>query len=191
MKTLHLPHDLPSKSDTNLYYYQTQKASIKQRINLTKHVFSFLIEGQKEVFSSNTSLTIENSNFLLMKSGHCLMTEKLSPQRDYQSLLLFFSNDDVLQFIRKFNIDTLLHTTVPSAFAFQYDHYINSYVSSLFTISKLPPNLQTRMLPIKFEEIMMYLLERNGITFLNSIINQHHSNTLNFLNSIEANKLKK
>ena len=194
MTTLNLPSDLSNENleQLYLYHYYSKKECIKQQINLTQNVFSFLIDGQKEVFTNNNSLVLENSNFLLMKSGHCLMTEKLSnANNDYQSMLFFFSNENILQFIQKFDIKLCQNTIPQSAYAFQYDKFVKNYVDSLIDISKFKSNLQKKMIQIKFEEIMIYLLENNGTDFINSMINQHDRSIQNFLNIIEHNKLKK
>ena len=69
----------------------------KQQILLNKNTFSFLQEGTKEVFFDNSSYAINNSQFLLMKSGNCLMTEKLSNVEEYyRSVLLFFSKKSTI-----------------------------------------------------------------------------------------------
>ncbi|MDB4439044.1 AraC family transcriptional regulator, partial [bacterium] len=107
MKTITLPDELTLNTSLSLeiYNYESSQEISKQQILLNKNTFSFLQEGTKEVFFDNSSYSIDNSQFLLMKSGHCLMTEKLSNvQEYYRSVLLFFSNEAVLQFIRKFEL---------------------------------------------------------------------------------------
>ena len=108
MKTITLPDELNLDSSLSIgvYNYESAQEISKQQIILNKNTFSFLQEGTKEVFFDNSSYSINNSQFLLMKSGHCLMTEKLSNvQEHYKSVLLFFSNEAVLKFIRKFEIN--------------------------------------------------------------------------------------
>ncbi|WP_438422649.1 helix-turn-helix domain-containing protein [Aquimarina macrocephali] len=194
MKTVTLPIDLNSGKHmfTSLYYYQSTKELAKQQIKLTKNVFSFLIEGQKEIFTNNSSFLIKNSSFLLMKSGHCLMTEKLSPlHKSYKSVLLFFSNEEIQQFVQKFDIKTSKISLPQSAYSFQYDQFIKNYVNSLVDISRLDPSIQEKMIQTKFEEIMIYLVETKGTDFINSMMIQERNSFQNFLNVVENNKLKK
>ena len=85
MKTITLPDELnlnPSLS-IGVYNYESNQEISKQQILLNKNTFSFLQEGTKEVFFDNSSYSINNDQFLLMKSGHCLMTEKLSNVAEY------------------------------------------------------------------------------------------------------------
>ncbi|WP_108808552.1 helix-turn-helix domain-containing protein [Aquimarina spinulae] len=194
MKTVTLPIELTLDKHmfTSLYYYQSTKELAKQQIKLTKNVFSFLIDGQKEVFTNNSSFLIENSSFLLMKSGHCLMTEKLSSiHKNYKSVLLFFSNEEILQFIQKFDIKTSNSSVPQSAYSFQYDQFIKNYVNSLVDISRLSPSIQKKMIRTKFEEIMIYLVETNGTGFINSMMTHQSNSFQNFLSVVENNKLRK
>lgn len=194
MKTLTLPFNLKNNDSDliNLHYYHSDKESIKQQINLTKNIFSFLIKGQKEVFTDNSSFLIDKSSFLIMKSGHCLMTEKLATlNKNYKSMLFFFSNEDVLLFVQKFKINTSQKILPKSAYSFQYDQFIRNYVDSLIDISKLSSRFQQKIMQIKFEEIMLYLVENKGIDFINSLISHQNNTIQNFLNVIEANKLKR
>ena len=95
MKTTILPDELNLSSSKSImvYDYESITEISKQQILLNKNTFSFLQEGTKEVFFDNSAYAIDNSQFLLMKSGHCLMTEKLSSNsKYYRSILFFFTN---------------------------------------------------------------------------------------------------
>lgn len=165
MKTINLPDELnlDSSLSINLYDYESLNEISKQQILLNKNTFSFLQEGTKEVYFDNSSYAIDNSQFLLMKSGHCLMTEKLSNEpKYYRSLLFFFSNEEVLKFIRKFELETSTRKTLYSTYLFEYDFFISRFVQSLVDISKLSKSLQEKILKAKFEEIMLYLIELKG-----------------------------
>jgi transcription initiation factor IIE alpha subunit len=87
-----------------------------------------------------------------MKSGHCLMTEKLSNEsKYYRSLLFLFYNEEVLKFIRKFELETSNRKTLYSTYLFKYDSFISRFVQSLLDISKLSKSLQEKILKTKFE----------------------------------------
>ena len=76
MKIINLPGELDlDYSDSIIVYdYESTTELSKQQILLSRNTFSFLQEGSKEVFFDNSSYAIDSSRFLLMKSGHCLMT---------------------------------------------------------------------------------------------------------------------
>ncbi|MDG1659271.1 MAG: AraC family transcriptional regulator [Crocinitomicaceae bacterium] len=194
MKTINLPDELnlDSSLSINLYDYESHNEISKQQILLNKNTFSFLQDGTKEVYFDNSSYAIDNSQFLLMKSGHCLMTEKLSNEsKYYRSLLFFFSNEEVLKFIRKFKLETSSRKTLYSTYLFEYDSFIARFVQSLLDISKLSKSLQEKILKTKFEEIMLYLIELKGVDFLYSIINNSDNQSQKFIQTVESNRLNK
>ena len=194
MKTITLPDELnlnPSLS-IGVYNYESHQEISKQQILLNKNTFSFLQEGTKEVFFDNSSYSINNDQFLLMKSGHCLMTEKLSNVAEYyRSVLFFFSNEDVLKFIRKFELNPSDSDTFYSTYSFNYDSFIKRFVDSLLDISKLSKSIQKNILDAKFNEIMLYLIEFKGVNFLYSLISNSDNQNQKFIQIIESNKLNK
>ena len=194
METINLPDNLNLSPSLPIcvYNYNSAKEIDKQQIFLKKNTLSFLQEGTKEVFSDNSSYAIDNSKFLLMKSGHCLMTEKLSNVvANYSSILFFFSNDLVLNFIRKFGLTYNKSAIFYSTYSFNYDSFLKRFAKSLLDISKLPEATQQHILHTKFEEIMLYLVEFNGANFLFSIIDNKDDKNQKFIQTIENNKLNK
>ena len=194
MNTITLPDELALNSTLSIevYDYESTREISKQQILLNKNTFSFLQEGTKEVFFDNSSYAINNSQFLLMKSGNCLMTEKLSNVEEYyRSVLLFFSNEDVLKFIRKFELNAPDSKNYYSTYSFNYDVFIKRFVESLLDISKLSKKIQSRILETKFEEIMLYLVEFKGVEFLYSLISNSSNEHQKFIQTIESNQLNK
>jgi len=194
MKTITLPDELSlnSRLSIEIYDYESTQEISKQQILLNKNTISFLQEGTKEVFFDNSSYSINNSQFLLMKSGNCLMTEKLSNVEEYyRSVLFFFSNEAVLKFIRKFELNPSDCNSYFSTYSFDYDSFIKIFVKSILDISKLPKSIQKNILDAKFDEIMLYLIEVKGVDFLYSLINNSDNQTQKFIQIIESNKLNK
>ncbi len=194
MNTITLPDELAINSALSLkiYNYKTTEEISKQQVLLNKNTFSFLQEGTKKVFFDDSTFTINNDQFLLMKSGNCLMTEKLSKAKDYyRSILLFFSNEDVLKFISKYELTPPKSKTYYSTYSFNYDSFIKKFAQSLLDLSELPKEFQSKILDAKFEEIMLYLIEVRGVDFLYSIINSDINHNQKFIQTIESNHLNK
>jgi len=194
MKTITLPDELNLSSSKSIvvYDYESITEISKQQILLNKNTFSFLQEGTKEVFFDNSAFAIDNSQFLLMKSGHCLMTEKLSNDSEhYRSVLFFFSDEEVFKFLRKFKLETSNSKNLHSTYSFKYDSFIKRFVESLIDISKLSKSIQENMLKTKFEEIMLYLIALKGLDFLYSLIANSDNQNQKFVQTIESNTLNK
>ena len=194
MKSITLPDEL--SIDTSLpievYEYKSLKEISKQQIVFSMNTFSFLREGTKEVFFDNSTFSIENTEFLLMKTGHCLMTEKLSNTNNYyESTLLFFKNESVLKFIRKYELEKLISGKSQSMYSFKYDSFIKRFVDSLLDITKLPKKAQKNILEVKFDEIMLYLVELRGTDFLYFLIENSDDKSQQFIQTVESNQLNK
>ena len=193
MNIIKLPEslNLETLQAVEVYDYCSSKEISKQQIVLNQNTFSFLIEGTKEVVFDDSSLSIDKHKFLIMKSGHCLMTEKLSELKNYRSVLLFFSNETLSKFIRKFSIKAIETIEYKSVYALEYDAFIKRFVDSLIDVSKLSKAAQKQLIEVKFEEIMLYVIELYGVHILHALIRNNDDFTQKFTQTIESNQLKK
>lgn len=174
-----------------IFDYSSSRKISKQQIILNQNTFSFLLEGYKDVIFDNYSLSINNSKFVLMKSGHCLMTEQLSDRNNYRSLLFFFSDTALSKFIESIEFTNTDSQKNSSVHAFEYDEFIRNFIQSLTVILKLSGKIRNNLLEVKFQEIMLYLTELHGTHFLNSLISNNNDNTRKFIRTIESNQLNK
>lgn len=193
MNTVILPDELGLENSqlVEIFNYSTSQEISKQQIILNQNIFSFLLEGTKEVFFDNSAIAINDSKFLVMKSGNCLMTEKRSGNSNYRSVVLFFKNEIVSKFIQKNELHKIESKVCKSVYAFEYDEFIKRFVYSLLDISKLSKDLQKKILEVKFEEIMFYLIEKYGTDFLYSLAINSDNATQKFTTIIESSHLNK
>lgn len=191
MDIQHLPNDLniDTKSDVQIFDYHITSSCIKNKVMLNKNVFSFLLEGTKELITQERATIINNNAFLLIKSGNCLMTENISETNIYRSVLFFFNDDILLKLLQKNNLSKTIHSGSKPYKIFQYDDYIHHFVKSLIKIKEYDNSLQSTLLQTKFEEILTYLLYRNGTEFLNDILTYQDSHSRHFTDVIQSNKL--
>jgi AraC-like DNA-binding protein len=191
MNIQHLPNDLniDIDSEVQIFDYHITSSSIKNKVMLNKNAFSFLLEGTKELITQDKATTINNDAFLLIKSGNCLMTENLSETNTYRSILLFFDDDMLLQFSQKNKLPKTVNSSSKPYEIFQYDDYIHHFVKSLIQIKEYDNSLQRSLLQTKFEEILTYLIHKNGSEFLNNILTYQDSQRRHFTDVIESNKL--
>ena len=189
-----LPKDLKigESKDLQLYNYRRTEDIKKTKIKLSKNTISFLRTGTKEVIGEDKTVQIGNDHFVIMKSGNCLMTEKVSDSfKLYQSVLLFFSDEEVLHFLEKHNQFSPNLKVQKSFYIFEYDTFIQNFVKSLEQILKLPKSIQAKMLKNKFEEILLYLLHQNNAEFLNSLVQNVDDKISRLTNIVENNRHNK
>lgn len=155
--------------ELNVINYEVNGSSSKNKINMSKHVLSFLMEGQKEVHFYNKSVSINTNESLMIRSGNFLMTEHIGDTY-FRCLLFFFSQRNIDDFFLKypdFVTDTNINgkTEHEPYFKLEKDGFIRHFIDSLAQIGHLKnPTLQN-ILRLKFEEIMLYLIDRYNDEF--------------------------
>ena len=136
--------------------YRIQMPCCNNRIQLAQNVFSLLLEDAKELIMPERAVLIDNRQFLLIRAGNCLMSEKLASSRAYRNLLFFFSDMLVERLLRQ-HAPPPAHQAAPLAAAgyavLPYDAYLAHFVQSLLVLQQRPAAVRQRLLPAKLEEI--------------------------------------
>jgi AraC-like DNA-binding protein len=155
------------KENPDLFVYDFKMTSdvVKSKVNLGMNMFSFLQVGKKQVHFAGTAVAVNKDQSLLLKKGNWLWTELLDTEAIYFCKLLFFSEEKLKEFLEKHteNIE-LVKDDIPY-FIIRNDTYITSYLNSLSTISEAPTVFLENLLSVKFEELMLYLLQKYGRNF--------------------------
>ena len=165
MKKVTIPDDVINTQlgDINLHCYENRMDIVKCQVAFSQNVFSFLVEGYKEIYHSNSPVQLDSKGFTLISAPHCLMTEKrTNPSAPYKSILLFFNNKALDAFKMKyqslFNINKeKQHNLI---YTFQYDPYCFHFRTSLELLLNNTSTISSEILQAKFEEIMLYLLQK-------------------------------
>lgn len=176
----------------NIYNYTSELALSRNKVVLEQNVISFLVEGYKEVNFAGAAVNIDDRQALIMLQGNCLMSERLPDASPYKSILLFFSNEKLRDFLVKQRLSNKVSgvsASLSSHFVVEKDDYVQVFVQSLAALLKTGQVPSLRILEAKFEEIMLYLIDRYGppmLSFLQSAVSGEHE--LSFRNTVEANK---
>lgn len=129
---------------------------------MQKNLFTFLLEGEKAVFRPGEPLRIYPGQFLLIAGGNCLMTEKLSVNNRYHSLLFFFDDSVLKNFFTKYpglpeKTERLIGCGEEPLVCFESDAFIRNYLHSLQLLLQATPFLQEELQILKLEELLLYL----------------------------------
>lgn len=151
--------------DLFVYDFKMSQDVVKSKVNLNMNMFSFLQVGKKQVHFEGTSVAVNNAQSLVLKKGNWLWTELLDTETNYFCKLFFFSENILQQFLEKHSKNNLLLKEEKPYFIIRNDSYILSYLNSLSTISNAPAIFMENLLSIKFEELMLYLLQKYGTQF--------------------------
>ncbi|MFT4535825.1 MAG: AraC-like DNA-binding protein [Saprospiraceae bacterium] len=154
-----------AKLDLFVYDFKMSGDAFKSKVNLNLHMFSFLQKGKKHVHFLESSVDISSKQSILIKRGNCLWSEMVDNDEEYYCKLLFFSENRLRDFLKKHNHCTNEVEETPPYFILENDDYIISYLNSLSTISDAPKDFKENILSVKFEELMLYLINKYGKAF--------------------------
>ena len=157
--------DTKENPDLLVYDFKMTNDVVKSKVNLGMNMFSFLQVGKKQVHFAGTTVAVNKDQSLLLKNGNWLWTELLDTEEIYYCKLFFFSEKKLTEFLYKHSENQEIVKDEIPYFIIRNDAYIISYLNSLSTISEAPKVFMENLLSVKFEELMLYLLQKYGRKF--------------------------
>ncbi len=179
--------DKKKSHDLFVYDFKMTNDVVKSKVNLGMNMFSFLQIGKKQVHFANTSMAVNSQQSLLLKKGNWLWTELLDTEAIYYCKLFFFSEKKLTDFLSKYTNDVKPYKEEIPYFVIENDDYIAAFITSLSSGTFKDHSFSDALLVLKFEEIMLYLLNKYGNKFeyyLHSLISKEISP---FKNVVESN----
>lgn len=175
--------------DLLIHHFKMTSDVVKSKVNLGMNMFSFLQVGKKQVHFAGNSVAVNKNQSLLLKKGNWLWTELLETETIYYCKLFFFSEQRLKSFLENHTANkTTLNKISTPYFIIANDSYIISYMNSLSSISEAPSAFRENLLSVKFDELILYLLQKYGSPFeqyLQSLIVKDNSS----LKSIVENNI--
>jgi AraC-like DNA-binding protein len=155
------------KESHDLFVHDFKMTSdvVKSKVNLGMNMFSFLQVGKKQVHFAGTSVAVNKDQSLLLKKGNWLWTELLDTEAIYYCKLFFFSEKKLTEFLSKYTNDIKPYKEEVPYFVIENDDYIAAFINSITLNNFSNQSYSDALLVLKFEEIMLYLLNKYGSNF--------------------------
>jgi AraC-like DNA-binding protein len=185
MRPFNLPEDIfadkKSQADELIFHaYAAPAGAFEGRSVLNMNAVSLVISGEKTIYFAEKKVDIKADEFHFLSSGNCLVSMRLSAKTRFRSILIFFSNAMLSGFHAKYRdrIASLAgtHKADQPYLAFKKDGFINGFIASLEGMlgggsggaggSGSGSGISPAMKKVKFEELMLYLLEAHPLRFL-------------------------
>jgi AraC-like DNA-binding protein len=168
MSVTNLPHDLfPDEKGSGhviIHDYSAVTPSFKGKSILHTNAISLVISGEKTMHFADRAIHINNEAFHFLSAGNCLASMDLSRKGTFRSVLLFFDHKVLTAFYLKY--DALIHKikahrSFPAeAFvSIRKDEFVRNYIESLTKMLAGGVSISPEMRLLKFEELMLHLLE--------------------------------
>lgn len=169
-----LPSNRERNSEIAFKNYRAVTNMEKEKIQLTHHVLVFLTNGEKVIHTADKTITFGSSSIFLIKKGNYLMAERLIKTHSfYESKLFFFSNQQVQNFIIKYQLSkprnlkeqkVIEITSKPN-----YQNWLKSFQANPEELS-----ISFEVMELKLEELFLFFLqeEENTTNILFNMLEQ-------------------
>lgn len=179
--------------ELNIFNYDVKTLMNNSKVVLDQFAMSFLLQGCKQVNFAGSSVQVDNTKILIIAEGNCLVTEKGQGSDDFKSIMLFFSKKKLTDLLLKKGLRVKplpADASAPNYFVAEQDEFVKIYISALsLYFTNIDKPLAGQLLELKFEEIMIYLINKYGDAFINFLLCPLKNNRLlSFKNIIETNK---
>ncbi len=126
---------------------------------------SLVISGEKTMHFAERKIEIIDKEIHFLSAGNCLVSMKLSKKAPFRSVLIFFDNKILINFLLKYQTKINLLTKGQNIskepfLTFSKDEFIQNYIASLGLHFQSKIEISYEMRLIKFEELMLHLLEK-------------------------------
>jgi AraC-like DNA-binding protein len=176
MNITNLPWDIfPGETGSDeriiIHSYSAMKGSLKGKSILHTNAISLVIQGEKTMHFANKVLNITSNEIHFLSAGNCLASVNLSRMEIFRSILIFFTDKALFDFYAKYAPLTKKVNRQNGAGSqpfvlFEKDPFIINFIESLEYMLREKKLLSPEMRQLKFEELMLYLLEKSPDSIL-------------------------
>ena len=157
--------DNEPESPIYIHKHVSHQNSLRSKILLQQNLISLLMNGEKILDYGGKTIEINSDQFVILAAGNCLMTEKISNTKEYSALLILFDNNTLINFFVKYaaliSKKKWKGEVMEEPFVvLDKDPFISSFISNLDFLLQNNIPASAEMKQLKFEELMLYLLEK-------------------------------
>lgn len=191
---IHLPQDIFTDGNTSsekvIFHYYSARVSFKRlKSILHKNAISLVLQGEKKIHFPEKTMDINEQEFHFLSAGNCLVPMEFIKGNVFSSILIFFADDALNEIILKHTHKAKIsynNTPLPYI-SIRKDDFIRNYISSLQLLIH-NQEFSSEMKMLKFEELVLYLLEKYPSTLLSFQMKRYYDDAeLKLRNVMETN----
>jgi AraC family transcriptional regulator, exoenzyme S synthesis regulatory protein ExsA len=145
----------------------------KLSLRNSMHLAILLINGGKVLHLKDNDISIDTSDIMYLSQGNYLMSEVIGNKNAYESILIFFDDDFVLNFIKKYKI-SLDIIEEKDVLNLKRDEFIDSCILTINRYFESNIENGIDLIKLKLDELFLYSLRKDKESFykfLNKIVN--------------------
>jgi AraC-like DNA-binding protein len=128
------------------------------------HLVILLINGGKTLHLKNSDITIDTRDILYLSQGNYFMSEIIGDKNSFESILIFFDDEYVFNFIKKYNI-ALVTNEEKDVLLLKRDEFISTCINTINQYFKNNIDNTIHLTKLKLDELFLYSLSKNKKEF--------------------------
>lgn len=136
------------------------------------HLVILLINGGKTLHLKNSDITIDTRDILYLSQGNYFMSEIIGDKNSFESILIFFDDEYVFNFIKKYNI-ALVANEEKDVLLLKRDEFISTCINTINKYYKNSIENSLDLVKLKLDELFLYSFSKDKkifSAFLNKIL---------------------
>jgi len=180
------PNTVISSDSLFTFVYMSRRSKKVISVRNTTHVMILITGGNKVVSSKEKKVHLREGDILLLSQGNYFMSEILGQQEEYKALLVYFTDEFIMNFIAKYKIN-LEGENSNNFITFSSGALLQPLISSykLYLHQKLEQ--QNEIIKLKTEEVFLHLLTKDKPLFFSWLRDVRLSSKDRILHILEAN----
>ncbi|WP_345951565.1 AraC family transcriptional regulator [Mucilaginibacter sp. PAMB04274] len=167
--------------------YKDMGGPFRNRVLFKQYAFSFVQNGQKQIYRAEGSTILKSGQGMLIPEGHSIIAEHSNSNEPYNSIIIFFPATLGKEFISSRQQKNNRKTNLVPYIHFNVDSYIDEYIRSLKALIMRGQKLSLELGSIKVHELLTALYDLHP-ELLTSLFNDQHN--LSLMGIIEQNLFK-
>jgi len=147
--------------DMTFVAYRNEVYPSRYEVFFEEHAVIVVLEGEKKFSSPTQEVYVEKGDILFIQRGFYLMSESIN--ESYKSLVFFFDEKLLKEFVNLhpelFNPDEATNTLENPILPLKSDENFEKFIQSVFPYFKSRTELKNHFLRLKFQELLLHLLE--------------------------------
>ncbi|HMA64303.1 MAG TPA: AraC family transcriptional regulator [Chitinispirillaceae bacterium] len=151
---------------------------------ITRSMFAMILNGKKIIHTTKGDIKIGAGEMFFAQRGTYLLSERMSIDNDYSSMIFFFDDRYIHQFARRYasllNAQQPYDRTMHGIYKIEKFPLMHHWAESVLPVYETEYQNRNELLRVKIEELMLLLINSaqrdQFIAFLQSVLN---SETLN------------
>ncbi len=158
------PHRVITSEELFTVTYATRKNNDFIAVRNTTHVMILLMKGEKYLRSTKGDFHLKSHDILLLTQGNYFMSEVISDMGAYESIMIYFDDDFIVDFVSKYKID-LAESENHSIAPFTTNALLQNLTKSLSLYLHEELDNQSDIIKLKTQEIFLHLLDLDKKAF--------------------------